>query len=222
VAHYYRGVIHQRQDEPQEALADYEASLQFDPDGDLAEDAAWAHVLLQEEEDRTLEAAAAYQQFSQTHPDSPWAARAAFLSGLIPYQASDPASARAAWEEMLDAFTSPEHRTQAHLWLGQTDLVFFDDREGASTHFQQAFEAASASFYALRAEAWLNDEAAVALPLGPNEGATVATPRLGCSRRMASLPLGAGGPGGRTVALRPASLAAGPGASPVGTDARDD
>jgi soluble lytic murein transglycosylase len=176
VAHYYRGVIHQRQDEPQEALADYEASLQFDPDGDLAEDAAWAHALLLEEEDRTLEAAAAYQQFSQTHPDSPWAARAAFLSGLIPYQASDPASARTAWEEMLDAFTSPERRAQAHLWLGQTDLVFFDDREGASTHFQQALEAASASFYALRAEAWLRDEAAVALPFGPNEGATVAAP----------------------------------------------
>ncbi|KPJ50199.1 MAG: hypothetical protein AMJ38_02155 [Dehalococcoidia bacterium DG_22] len=175
-AHYYRGAIHQRQDEPQEALADYEASLQLDPDGDLAEDAAWAHALLLDEVDRPLEAAAAYRQFWQAHPDSLWAARAAFLSGLIPYQAGDPAAASAAWEEMLDAFISPERRAQAHLWLGRADLVFLDDGEGASTHFQQALEAASASFYALRAEAWLREEAAVALPFGPDENATVAAP----------------------------------------------
>lgn len=169
VAHYYRGAIRQRQDEPEEALADYEASLQLDPGGDLAEDAAWARTLLLEELDRPLEAAAAYRQFWQAYPDSPWAARAAFLSGLIPYQAGDPTAASAAWQEMLDAFASPENRAQARLWLGQADLVFFDDREGASTHFQQALEAASASFYALRAEAWLGDQAAVALPLGPDE-----------------------------------------------------
>ncbi|KPK22125.1 MAG: hypothetical protein AMJ76_00765 [Dehalococcoidia bacterium SM23_28_1] len=169
VAHYYRGVIHQRQDEPQEALADYEASLQFDPDGDLAADAAWARALLLEEADRWLEAAAAYQQFWQAHPDSTWAARAAFLSGLIPYQAGDPAAASAAWEEMLAAFSSGERRAQAHLWLGRVDLVFFDAREGASAHFQQALEAASASFYALRAEAWLTDQTDVSLPGGPDE-----------------------------------------------------
>jgi soluble lytic murein transglycosylase len=176
VAHYYRGAIRQRQDEPQEALADYEASLQFDPDGDLAEDAAWARTLLLEEVDGSLEVAAAYQQFWQAYPGSPWADRAAFLAGLIPYQAGDPAAASAAWKEMLDASTSPERRAQAHLWLGQTDLVFFDDREGASAHFQQALEAASASFYGLRAEAWLRDQAAVVLALGRDETITVAAP----------------------------------------------
>lgn len=176
VAHYYRGAIRDRQDEPQEALADYEASLQLDPGGDLAEDAAWARVLLLEELDRPLEAAAAQREFWQAYPDSPWAARAAFLSGLLPYQAGDPAPARAAWQEMLDAFASPERRAQAHLWLGQADLVFLADREGASAHFQQALEVAPASFYALRAEAWLTEQAAAALPLGPGEaiGATAA------------------------------------------------
>ena len=176
VAHYYRGAMRERQDEPQEALADYEASLQFDPDGDVAEDAAWARALLLEELGRSLEAAAAHREFWQAYPDSPWAARAAFLSGLLPYHAGDPTAASAAWQEMLDAFSSPERRAQAHLWLGQTDLVFFADTEGASAHFQQALEAASASFYGLRSEAWLTDQAAVALPAGPDEtiGATAA------------------------------------------------
>ncbi len=169
VAHYYRGVIRERQDETQEAMADYEASFQLDPDGDLGEDAAWAHALLLEEMDRPLEAATAYRDFWQAYPDSLWAARAAFLSGLIPYQAGDPAAASAAWKEILAASTSPERRAQAHLWLGQTDLLFLGDSEGASAHFQQALETVSASFYALRAEAWLRDQAAVALPLGPDE-----------------------------------------------------
>lgn len=176
LAHYYRGAMRQRQDESQEALADYEASLQLDPDGDLAEDAAWAYALLLEEVDRSLEAAAAYQQSWQAHPDSPWAARAAFLSGLIPYHAGDPAAASAAWKEMLDAFSSPERRAQAHLWLGRADLVFLDDWEGASVHFQQALEADSASFYALRAAAWLRDQGASVLPAGPDEAVAMAAP----------------------------------------------
>jgi soluble lytic murein transglycosylase len=174
VAHYYRGAMRERQDEPQEALANYEASLQFDSDGDVAEDAAWARALLLEELDRPVEAAAAHREFWQAYRDSPWAPRAAFLSGLLLYHAGDPTAASAAWQEMLDAFTGPERRAQAHLWLGQADLVSFGDTEGASAHFQQALEAAGSSFYALRAEAWLSDQAAVALPVGPDEtiGAT--------------------------------------------------
>lgn len=176
VAHYYRGAIHERQDEPEEALTDYQASLQLDPAGDLAEDAAWDRVLLVEELYGPLDAAEAYRQFSQAYPDSPWAVRAAFLAGLIPYQAGDQAAASVAWEEMLGDFTGSERSAQAHLWLGQIDLTFFGDSEGASTHFQQALEAASASFYGLRADAWLAGQAAVAPPVGPDEAATVAAP----------------------------------------------
>lgn len=189
VAHYYRGAIRERQDETEEALADYEASLQSDPGGDVAEDAAWARALLLEELARPLEAAAAHREFWQAYPDSPWAPRAALLSGLFPYQAGDPTAASTAWQEMLDAFTDPERRAQAHLWLGQTDLVFFDDREGASAHFQQALEAAPTSFYALRAEAWLTDQAAATLPAGPDETieATAAPDWDAAERWLASL-----------------------------------
>jgi soluble lytic murein transglycosylase len=176
VAHYYRGAIHEQQDEPEEALTDYQTSLQLDPAGDLAEDAAWDRALLVEEAHGPLDAAEPYRQFSQAYPDSAWAVRAAFLSGLILYQAGDPAAASAAWEEMLSASTDPERSAQAHLWLGQTDLTFLADSEGASAHFQQALEAASASFYGLRAEAWLAGQAAVALPVGPDEAAALAAP----------------------------------------------
>jgi soluble lytic murein transglycosylase len=176
VAHYYRGAIREEQDALQEALADYEACLQLDPGGASAEDAAWARAVLLEEVGRPLEAAAAYDQFWQAYPGSAWAARAAFLSGLIPYEASDAAAASADWTEMLDAFASPEQRAQAHLWLGQTDLLFLDDGEGAAAHFQQALDADAASFYGLRAEAWLGDQAAVALPVGPDVTIDAAAP----------------------------------------------
>jgi soluble lytic murein transglycosylase len=175
VAHYYRGTIRRQQDEPQEALADFEACLQFDPDGYLAEDAAWARAVLLEELDSPLEAAAAYQQFWRAYPNSTRAARAAFLSGLLPYHAGDPSAASVAWDEMLGAFTSPEYRAQAHLWLGQADLLFLDDGDGASSHFQQALDVDSASFYGLRAEAWLAGQAAADLPLGPDEAAAAPT-----------------------------------------------
>ncbi|MGQ9573669.1 MAG: tetratricopeptide repeat protein, partial [Dehalococcoidia bacterium] len=174
MAHYYRGVIRERKDEPEDALADYEACLHLDPDGDLAEDAAWARALLLQELDRPLDAAAAYREFWQAYPDSLWAARAAFLSGLILYHAGDLVAARAAWEEMAEAFTSAEHRAQAHFWLGQVDLLLLDDSEEASAHFQQALAAAPASFYGLRAEAWLQGEAAAPIPVEP-EG-TIAVP----------------------------------------------
>ncbi|MDP2949306.1 MAG: transglycosylase SLT domain-containing protein [Chloroflexota bacterium] len=170
VAYYYRGAIRDRLDEPDEAtandeaLADYEASLQLDPTGDLADDASWAHASLLEEMGLSLDAAAAYRQLWQTYPHSPFAARAAFLAGLIPYQAGDPAAAVAAWSDMLDAFPSPEQQAQAHLWLGKMDQDFFSDSEAASAHFQQALAAAPDSLYALRAEVWLSSGADATAP----------------------------------------------------------
>ncbi len=168
-AHYYRGAIRERLDQPDEAtakdeaLADYEASLQLDPTGDLADDASWAHVSLLEEVGLSLDVAAAYRQLWQTYPDSPFAARAAFLAGLIPYQAGDPAAA-VAWSDMLDAFPSPEQQAQAHLWLGKVDQDFFYDSEAASAHFQQALAAAPDSLYALRAEVWSSSGADATAP----------------------------------------------------------
>jgi soluble lytic murein transglycosylase len=64
---------------------------------------------------------------------------------------------------MLDAFPSPEHRTQAHLWLAKIDLTLLDDSEGASAPLEQAVAAAPGSFYALRAEAWLQNQGAAPL-----------------------------------------------------------
>jgi soluble lytic murein transglycosylase-like protein len=114
--------------------------------------------------DEHLQNTTAYRQFSQAQPDFSTAARTAFLSGLLPYLIGDPAAARAAWEQMLDAFPSPEHRAQAHLWLAKIDLTYLNDSEAASAHLQQALAAAPDSFYALRAEAWLEDQAAGPLP----------------------------------------------------------
>jgi soluble lytic murein transglycosylase-like protein len=123
--------------------------------------------------DGHLQSSTAYQQFSQAQPESSSAARSAFLSGLIPYLIGDSAAARTAWEEMLDAFPSPEHRAQAHLWLAKLDLLFLDDSEGASDHLEQAVAAAPDSFYALQAEAWLEDQGAA--PISEAED-TIQTP----------------------------------------------
>jgi soluble lytic murein transglycosylase-like protein len=114
--------------------------------------------------DDLLGTAVAYQQFWQAQPESSWVARAVFLSGLIPYQAGDAPAVRAAWEEMLDAFASPEHLAQAHLWLAKMNLSLLGDSEAAADHLEQALAAAPGSFYALRAEAWLQNQGAAPLP----------------------------------------------------------
>ena len=128
------------------------------------DNATWAAALIAAGLDQGLEATATYRQFSQAQTEPSSAARAAFLTGLIPYLAGDAEAARAAWEEMLDAFLSPGHRAQAHLWLAKVDLAASGDTEGASAHLQQALAAAPYSFYALRAEAWLENQGAAPLP----------------------------------------------------------
>ena len=167
-AHYYRGRIHERDGEPQSALAEYEASLALDPGGDLADDAAWNRAVLLEELGLPLDAAGAYQELWRAHPDSPFAADAAIASGLLLYQIGDPMGASATWQEVLPTLDDQERTAQAHLWLGKADQVL-GDGEGTATHFQQAADAAPGSLYSLRAEALLAGEGATAPPAGPSD-----------------------------------------------------
>jgi len=140
------------------------------------DDATGPVTLIVAKLDNLLETAVAYRQFWQTQPESSWASRAVFLSGLIPYQAGDAPAVSAAWEEMLDAFTSPEHRAQAHLWLAKMNLSLLGDSEGAAAHLEQALAAAPSSFYSLRAEAWLQNQGAAPLPEAPDTIAPPADP----------------------------------------------
>jgi soluble lytic murein transglycosylase len=128
------------------------------------DDATGATALVAAELNPRLQAPAAYPQSWQTPPEASSAARAAFLTGLILYEAGDAAAARATWEKMLEAFPSPEQRAQAHLWLAKIDLASPDDSAEASAHLQEAMAAAPYSFYALRAEAWLQDQGGAPLP----------------------------------------------------------
>jgi soluble lytic murein transglycosylase-like protein len=127
------------------------------------DDATWAAALVAAGLGQGLEATATHRDFLQAQPEPSSAARAAFLTGLIPYLGGDAEAARAAWEEMLDAFPSPGQRAQAYVWLAKIDLAASGDTEGASAHLQQALAAAPYSFYALRAEAWLEDQGAAPL-----------------------------------------------------------
>jgi soluble lytic murein transglycosylase-like protein len=140
------------------------------------DDASWAAPLVVAWLDQGLEATATYRQFSQAQPEPSSAARAAFLSGLIPYLTGDAAAARTAWEEMLDAFPSPEHRAQAHLWLAKIDPTLPGDSEGAPAHLEQTMAATPDGFYALRAEAWLEDQGAAPLPEAEDTIQTPAAP----------------------------------------------
>jgi soluble lytic murein transglycosylase-like protein len=115
---------------------------------------------------------ATYYQLSQAEPDSTSPARAAFLRGLVPYLDGDAAAAKEAWEDMLDAFPGAEQRAQAHLWLAKLDMTLLNDPDGASSHLQQALAAAD-GFYALRAEALLENQGAAPLAEGAD---TMPTP----------------------------------------------
>ncbi len=167
-AYYYRGVIHEREDEPQDALDDYEASLALAPAGGLADDAAWNRARILEELWLNQDAAAAYQELWRAYPDSPFAADAAIAWGRFLYQMGDSLGASAAWHEALPTFGDQEHIARAHLWLGKADQIL-GEGEGAATHFQHAMDAAPGSFYALRAEALLAGQGATAPSAGPSD-----------------------------------------------------
>jgi hypothetical protein len=141
----------------------------------LPDDATGAAALVVAGVDVPVDATttATYHQLSQAEPEFSSPARAAFLRGLVPYLDGDAAAAKAAWEEMLDAFPGAEQRAQAHLWLAKLDTTLLSDPEGASAHLQQALAAAD-GFYALRAEALLQNQDAAPLPEAVDAGPTPA------------------------------------------------
>ena len=174
-AHFYRGVIRQRQDVPNEALSEYEASLELDGAGPLAAEAAWARTGLLEELGRTADAVVAYGELWRAYPASEHAAAAAFRSGFLPFRDGDVAAAQAAWSETLNAPFDAESRARIHLWLGKAALTLGDSQE-ATAQFQQARQAAPDSLAALRAEAWLAGEGTTRLPVQGQVTAPAAAP----------------------------------------------
>jgi hypothetical protein len=90
--------------------------------------------------DDALNAAADEPQSWQAQLDSAWAARVA-------------------WGQMLDAFPAPAYRARARLWLTKIDQALLRYSEGTTV---------PDSFYALQAQTWLEDQAAVP-PGGPQD-----------------------------------------------------
>jgi soluble lytic murein transglycosylase len=156
-AHFYRGVILESQDASDEALTEYETSLELDAVGSLADDAAWARASLLEHLGRTADAATAYGEFWRAYPASGHAAETAFRSGFLPFRDGDAAAAQTAWSETLTAPLDATSLARIHLWLGKAALAL-GDGETATAQFEQTRQADPHSFAALRAEAWLAEQ----------------------------------------------------------------
>jgi soluble lytic murein transglycosylase len=171
-ARYYRGVIRQDQGLPDEALVEYESSIQLDGAGSPAVEAGWARAGLLEALGRTTDAALAHGELWRAHPTSEHAAEAAFRSGFLPLRNGDLLGAQAAWQRTLIAPLGADGLARIHLWLGKVALALGDGQE-AVAQFQQAQQTAPDSLSALRAEAWAAEQGMTPLPA---QGGSTAAP----------------------------------------------
>ncbi|MFQ6019642.1 MAG: tetratricopeptide repeat protein, partial [Dehalococcoidia bacterium] len=156
-AHYYLGLLAEREGDREAALSHYEESLAADRDGPLAPDAAWWRAQLLEQAGRLGEAAGAYIEIADRYPQSQRATAAVFRAGLSRYRQGDYAAASLLWERYLELAADPIDEAQAYFWLGRAALAR-GDRPTAEGHLRRATAAAPDDYYGLRARALLEQE----------------------------------------------------------------
>lgn len=150
---YYLGLIADRNDENDRALADYADAFSFEPAGALAPLALWRRAELLRILGRYGEAQPIYAALAQQFPQDQNAADAAFDAGLVAELDGRPADAVAAWGAI--AAGSGEVAARAELWLGKLAQER-GDQAGATTAFARAQALQPSGYFGLRAELLAN------------------------------------------------------------------
>jgi tetratricopeptide (TPR) repeat protein len=146
--------VYERRGEEDAALDAYEESVRRDPDGSLADDAAWWRARLLEDMDRRQSAIAAYREFPGQHPGSPWVTEAFFRSGLLLLVEEQPEEALAAFGRARSTADDPDGRDRARLW--QAKALSAAGRPGeAGVILEELAGDNPGGYYGLRAAALL-------------------------------------------------------------------
>jgi soluble lytic murein transglycosylase len=146
--------VYERGGDEEAALGAYDDSLRRDPDGPLADDAAWWRARLLEGLARYEAAISAYREFSRQYPDSPWASEAPFRSGLLLYKQEKYGEAVSAFSEARYLTADSDDIDRARLWLAKAQRAAGHPGEAATILKDLADEEPS-NYYSLRAAALL-------------------------------------------------------------------
>jgi soluble lytic murein transglycosylase len=149
-ANYYLGLIADRKDENERALADYADAYALEPGGPLAALALWRHAELLRILGRYGEAQPLYAALAQQFPQDQNAADAAFDAGLMAELDSRPGDAAVAWNTLAGS-ANAEAAARAELWLGKLALQQ-GDQAGAATALARAQALQPSGYFGLRAE----------------------------------------------------------------------
>jgi soluble lytic murein transglycosylase len=136
------------------AIAVYRQFAGLRPDAPQASTALWRAANWQEETGDTGGAAEAFRALARKYPAADEGWRAAQSAGLIYFRAGNWQRAAETWREMADAGMEPFTKPVANFWLGRAQAAA-GDIEAAKQSWQKAVQADPASYYGLRAAAWL-------------------------------------------------------------------
>jgi len=141
------------------ALDAYKQSLEKDPDGPLADDAAWWRARLLETKTGLEEARTSYTEFVLRYAGSPWAPDARFRRGLLSYKQGRFDEAVEVWSANLAPSQTAEDKGRTLLWLAKAEAKL-GDAAASQAYLRQLAALPDAGYFALRAAALLGEQPA--------------------------------------------------------------
>jgi soluble lytic murein transglycosylase len=159
-AYYHLGILAERREAWEEAIAQYDAAIALDDSAWFTAQSTWDRATVLERLGRTDEAIAGYGAVAAVMPEHEEAAPGVFRAGLLSYQLGRPGEALAFWQTFLDVAPPGEEQARAHYWLAKA-LEALGDPAAAAGHYEEAIAADPSDFYAMRARAVLGGQDAL-------------------------------------------------------------
>lgn len=151
-AHYYLGILAERSENWDEALAQYDQAIATAPTASLRAQASWDKGTVLERTGLTFDAIDAYAAVSDIDPTHEQAAEGLFRAGYLAYKLTRPGDAAVYFTRIVTLASSTEQTARANYWLSRasTDL---GDPDSAAVYMQAAADADPFDYYGLRAGA---------------------------------------------------------------------
>ncbi len=173
--HYHLGILAERAEDYERALAEYDAALASGGGEDtLLAQTLWDRATVVERLGSVEDAAEAFVAGADRFPYSVNAPEALFRAGFLRFQQGATAEALGLWRRYTAIASDPESQARAYFWTGKAAQKAGDDRAAVES-FAIAAEVAPLDYYGLRARgesdratplemarplttaAWLND-----------------------------------------------------------------
>jgi peptidoglycan lytic transglycosylase len=159
-AQYHLGILAERFENYEQALAHYDASIAAAEAGQQAAmvgQTLWDKALVLELLGRSDEAIQTYVSIADVAPSSEHTAEALFRAGILRFKQGLPADAAAIWGRQRSVAADPESQARAYFWASKASEAAGDDA-GAERDLALAAALPGADYYTLRARAVLNSQ----------------------------------------------------------------